>query len=781
MVRVRNPFRRQDSFHATTTGASSTSASAAPQVSPALGDGPNDVELATPAEEKDAALFDGASGHKDGKEDEVSDPALLDAADLKAKDLLANGKERPIESAEDWSTRLLSTVDVDVPIHTFRMYVLGLGMTCFAAVLGQIFYFRPSSLTVSSLFIVVITMILGKLWEILLPKASRGAFWAFLNPGEFNIKEHVAVLIMSSTAFSSAMAISVFAADQLYYDLSPNYGLAIFTLIGSQFLGYGIAGLFRSIVVFSTMAFWPALIPNVQLFDMLHRDKNYLMQKKRLKFFVAVAVAIFACEFFPEWISPTLTGVSIVCLASRNSEWVTRIFGGAYPNEGFGLFQICLDWTYITGYGVFYTPISTAMSLYAGLALCMVVTSGAWVQNLWNAQSFPFFSQDLYYENGTLYDQTTILDADYNLNSTALEEQGLPWYTTSCVFLWHWKEIKEAFQAFRTRSINDPHYEKMKRYKEVPSWVYGAIVLGSFAMAMATCYTGDSHLPWYGVIVAFLIAFVLFPFLALFPAITGWQVDASTLCLMLGSAVVPGNSQANMSFTLYSSNASSQGIALAQDLKMAQYIKLPPRTTLWVQSLGTVIGGIIQIVLMKTLIASHREILLDPQGNNIWSGQNVQSFNSQAITWGALAKHMYAPGKTYQWVPFSILIGLLVPIPTWLIHQKFPKLRMNTFITPLFVYGLGFLNAGINSQNTMAVALTIFSQYYLRKYRATWFRKYNFILSAALDAGVQFFVFITTFALQGGAGNSTPTMPYWALNPNRSYPDYCYSPDDAAA
>lgn len=34
------------------------------------------------------------------------------------------------------------------------------------------------------------------------------------------------------------------------------------------------------------------------------------------------------------YIAPLLTGVSIFCLARRDSAWVTRIFGGAAGNEG---------------------------------------------------------------------------------------------------------------------------------------------------------------------------------------------------------------------------------------------------------------------------------------------------------------------------------------------------------------------------------------------------------------------------------------------------------------
>ena len=74
-----------------------------------------------------------------------------------------------------------------------------------------------------------------------------------------DIKEHVAITIMSSTASSSALAISIFAAQDLYYNVRPNVAVGIFTfvsnlfkkkkfvelphrLIGSQLIGYGLSG-----------------------------------------------------------------------------------------------------------------------------------------------------------------------------------------------------------------------------------------------------------------------------------------------------------------------------------------------------------------------------------------------------------------------------------------------------------------------------------------------------------------------------------------------------------
>jgi hypothetical protein len=78
------------------------------------------------------------------------------SADVRAIDLDASGKERPIETAEDYALRLLSLEDdVTLPIYTFRMWFLGLGLSCFGAVLGQLFYFRPQTISVSQLFLQV--------------------------------------------------------------------------------------------------------------------------------------------------------------------------------------------------------------------------------------------------------------------------------------------------------------------------------------------------------------------------------------------------------------------------------------------------------------------------------------------------------------------------------------------------------------------------------------------------------------------------------------------------
>jgi hypothetical protein len=150
-----------------------------------------------------------------------------------------------LETAADFSVALCSLEDdPSMPIHTFRMWFIGLGLAVFGAVLGMLFQFRPQVIYVSALFLQLIAFMLGKIFEGVIPgPGSRfhngGRLWNFLNPGPFSkcacvfrrclciehladIKEHVAAQIMANTASSAAVACFVFASDDLFYNITIN-------------------------------------------------------------------------------------------------------------------------------------------------------------------------------------------------------------------------------------------------------------------------------------------------------------------------------------------------------------------------------------------------------------------------------------------------------------------------------------------------------------------------------------------------------------------------------
>jgi hypothetical protein len=113
---------------------------------------------------------------------------------------------------------------------------------------------------------------------------------------------------------------------------------------------------------------------------------------------------------------------------------------------------------------------------------------------------------------------------------------------------------------------------------------------------------------------------------------------------------------------------------------------------------------------------------------------------------------MFSVGGRYQWVTLAFLFGFLLPLPFWFLHRKWPQFGLSYWNTSIIAYYIGFLCVGINSSLLSYFSVAFFSQFYMRRYHPSWFVKYNYILSAAMDGGTQVLVFILTFSVFGGSG-----------------------------
>jgi len=201
-------------------------------------------------------------------------------------------------------------------------------------------------------------------------------------------------------------------------------------------------------------------------------------------------------------------------------------------------------------------------------------------------------------------------------------------------------------------------------------------------------------------------------------------------------------------------------------------MKLPPRAAFTAQIIGTLFGSVLNFVLMNSIIDNQRDILLSVQGTNIWSGQQPQQYNSQAIAWGGLSHELFAVGKRYQFVAWAYVIGLFVPVPFWIAYKLWPKLRTDYLYTPVICYFIGWLCVGINSSIFSLFSVAFLSQWWLRTRYPRWFAKYNYIVAAALDGGTQVMVFILSFAVQGASGNSHLFPQWWGADQGGNY-DRC--------
>ncbi|OJJ49265.1 hypothetical protein ASPZODRAFT_60723 [Penicilliopsis zonata CBS 506.65] len=704
---------------------------------------------------------------------------------------------------------------------TFRTWFLGIGLAVFGGTISSIYYFKPQTVVVSTVFVAVIAYLMGEGMAMVIPR--KGAIGRWLNPHPFNIKEHLAIIVMANSASTAALGIELLAVERLYYDAKLNGALSIFLLFSSQMLGYGLGGLMRKTLVYPKNMLWPSNIPVNNMLETLHRPRAET--RKPLKVFGFVFTAIFLWEIVPEWIMPILTGVSIFCLANQKSAVFTNVFGGASGNEGLGLFSFCFDWDYISGgYSPLYYPMESLISQGVGVILCIVVFSGVYYGNIWNAQNFPFLSQVLFSENATMADQlqwnqTLVIGADNRIDKEALALVGLPSFAATYavnilvsnmsisagivhMLLWNWNDMQAALSAFYPSNLKrkfnpknwnltfwkseatvepneenyDPHYKLMMSYKPVPNWWYSLVLVLSVVIGLICLYKGDSTLPWWGFLVSCLVAWVFLLIFGAMQAVTGIAFIIQPIVQLIGGYIQPGNPVANMYFCLYGYNSVTQGALLCTDLKLAQYGHLAPRVTFTMQMIGTLVGAIFNYIMMNSIVTNQREILLSVEGTNIWSGQQPQQYNTLSVAWGGLAHELFSVGGRYEWCSLAIIVGFFAPLPFWLIHKKFPSLGMNNVNTSVMIYYVSYLCVGINSSVMMFFLLGFASQWYLRRYHPNLFIKYNYLVSAALDGGTSVIVFIMSFALFGAAGNAVSFPIYWGNNSNGNY-DLCLYTD----
>ncbi|CDO73896.1 hypothetical protein BN946_scf185016.g53 [Trametes cinnabarina] len=647
------------------------------------------------------------------------------------------------------------------------------------------------------------TYVLGTAMHSMLP--TKG-YWRYLNPGPFNIKEHTVIVIMSSTASTVAVAMEIIAALDLFYNIKLNAAVAIFQIFASQMIGYGIAGLLRTLLVYPTYAFYPNYISVVNLLQSLHFG-GILNHKKRRYFWIVFA-AIFFWEWIPQYPFPLLTAISIICLADNGRHtFVRNLFGAGSSNEGIGLFSFSTSWTLITQGNPLVWPWRTQINSYLGMAIGYLTLTLAYYNNVFNGRNLLWMSNSLFNSEGGRYNQSAILTPDNNVDHSKLSSVGLPRYTTTyaisqmCynfslgaaivhVLLWHWSDLKRAFGGMRflrsVQDIDDPHFQErsveMRKYREVPQWWYISLFVASLAVGIGCSYNhGDWLLPAWSIILFTTISCFIAVCIGFIAATTGFQIQIKYAMNILAAFVHPGKPVAVMYVNLYGNSTAYQTLAMLQDLKLGQYTKIPPRATFAAQMAGSIIGSIFNYTMMISIIKNNRAALIDPVGTRVWSGWIIQSYNSSSVAMGALGKELFAFGKPYYLVPFAIFIGLLFPIPFWIVHKLAPKGSViargaEYIITPIVALYVGYLPYSVNGQWWSCFVIGFFSQVWARSRRPKWFKKYNYLTSAALDGGSQVILFILSFAVFGASGNAVD-FPNWWGNPANLSVDRCASTD----
>uniref|UniRef100_A0A0D3DGA0 Uncharacterized protein n=1 Tax=Brassica oleracea var. oleracea TaxID=109376 RepID=A0A0D3DGA0_BRAOL len=125
------------------------------------------------------------------------------------------------------------TDDPSQPVLTFRTWFLGMSSCVVLAFVNIFFGYRSKPLMVSSVVAQIVTLPLGKLMATTLPTRKfrlPGTSWSgSLNPGPFNMKEHVLITMFANTGAGGAYATSIITIVKAFYhrNLDPTAAMLL--------------------------------------------------------------------------------------------------------------------------------------------------------------------------------------------------------------------------------------------------------------------------------------------------------------------------------------------------------------------------------------------------------------------------------------------------------------------------------------------------------------------------------------------------------------------------
>ena len=165
----------------------------------------------------------------------------------------------------------------------------------------------------------------GKLFDTVLPNWSFNVFGRTisLNPGPFNMKEHMVITIMANVGFGAPYTNYVVFVQYIprFFDMpwASDFGYQILIGLSTNFIGYGLAGLTRRFLVYPPQAIWYANLATIALNRAFHSGKNEPANGwkiSRMRFFLYCFVGMFV---YCEYSSIDILGPSHSCLSVLHS------------------------------------------------------------------------------------------------------------------------------------------------------------------------------------------------------------------------------------------------------------------------------------------------------------------------------------------------------------------------------------------------------------------------------------------------------------------------------
>ncbi|TDL22377.1 small oligopeptide transporter [Rickenella mellea] len=654
-----------------------------------------------------------------------------------------------------------NTDDPRIPASTIRAWVLGLIWAIILPGVNQFFFFRYPAVTISSLVAQLLSFPLGRLWAAVVPR--KNVLGLSLNPGPFTVKEHVIITIMAGVGAQSAYATDIIAVQRVYYNQTWGFMYQWLVVMSTQMIGYCIGGIGKRFLVSPPSMIWPANLVLCALFNTLHSQHYSGMGKyggiSRERFFTYAFTAATLYYFLPGYLFQALSYFSWVCwIAPQN---VNQMFG---YNSGLGFSVLSFDWSQIAYIGSpLATPWWAEVNVIAGFILFYwIITPIVYYSNIWNSQYMPIMSSYPYDNQGRRYNVTRILNTqttfDINayrnysplfLSTTFAISYGLSFASITATIVHALLYFRKQIWVQARRSLHeqpDIHARLMSKYKEVvPEWWYLMIFLSMFTFGVISIEVWPTQMPVWGLVLALLIAVVYIVPIGMIQAITNQQVGLNVITELVIGFALPGRPIAMMMFKTWGYITMVQALQFTSDFKLGHYMKIPHRPMFWSQVVATAVAGTVQLGVQSWCVFAHVSMCR----SGMFTCPNTRVFYTASVIWGVIGpKQQFSPGQTYYGLVYFFLAGAILPFIPWVVLKRWPNGIFRYMNLPIFLNGTGLIPPA-TAQNFVPWAVIGFIfQYVIRRRHFSWWSKYNYVLSAALDSGVAIGVLIVYFALE---------------------------------
>ncbi|CAM6094354.1 unnamed protein product [Calypogeia fissa] len=669
------------------------------------------------------------------------------------------------------------TDDPTIPVWTFRMWFLGLLICAVLSFLNQFFYYRTEPLIVSALVGQIAAMPMGQFMAATLPttvffKGSRFAF--SLNPGPFNMKEHVLITIFANSGSGTVYATGIVDIVKALYLRNISFVAGLLVCVTTQMLGYGWAGLFRDFLVKPGVMWWPQTLVQVSLFRTLHEpDVRRKGGVTRFQFFIIAIFCSFAWYILPGYLFPMLTSMSWVCWAWPNSILAHQLGSGLH---GLGIGAFTLDWSAISS-GYLLSPLGTPWFAIAnigvGFAFVMYfLTPIFYWTNTYNAKTFPIFSSHLFTAQGEIYDINQVIsNTTFELDINKYNNYGKVHISTffamtygvgfaaltatiSHVGIFYGKDIWRTLTRALKGGKDDVHTRLMKAYPEVPQWWFHAILLSMIALSIGAVegFKTQLQLPWWGVLFACALAVFFTLPIGVIAATTNQVPGLNIITEYIMGYVYPGRPVANVCFKTFGYISMTQAVTFLQDFKLGHYLKIPPKAMFAAQIVGTVEAAVVYLGTAWWLLTTIKNICNTEvlPSDSPWTCPEDHVFFDASVIWGLVGpKRIFGSQGIYKQINWWFGIGALAPIPVWIATKIWPKVGWIRAINmPILIGATGVMPPATSINFTMWVLVGFIFNYVIFHRRKAWWTRYNYVLSASLDAGLAFMGVAIYFALQ---------------------------------